>query len=234
MQEVVSSNLIGSIPGEMFIGTSHANAGPSARRPANLRPRTRVRGSDAVSVWLLLALAGCGLGQYDDYAPLTVFDNFRTIASERAYRSAQLDAETLRLVIDRYGIRTIFNLRGENEDQRWYQNERVVAAETGTTLVDVGMSANTLPSRDVLLKLYDTFQTAEYPILIHCQAGSDRTGAAAAIWRMVFNGEAPTAALTELSPLYGHFETVHPDMDRLVRMFEPERAWIEHEYPEPG
>ncbi len=183
--------------------------------------------------WLWLVLAGCGLGQYDDYAPLTVFDNFRTIEADRAYRSAQLDAETLRLVIDLYGIRTIVNLRGENEEERWYQNEREVAAETGAKLVDIGMSANSLPSRDALLKLYDTYESAQYPLLIHCQAGSDRTGAAAAIWRMVVRGESRDAALAELSPLYGHFEAVHPEMDQLVRMFEPDRSWIERDYAGP-
>ncbi len=227
MQEVVTSNLSGSLHGTTRRGKHVLNAW--LRACSVHRARRRVR-----PAWLLLALAGCGLGQYDDYAPLTVFDNFRTIESDRAYRSAQLDAETLRLVIDRYGIRTIVNLRGENEDERWYQNERDVAAEVGATLVDIGMSANSLPSRETLLKLYDSFKAAEYPILIHCQAGSDRTGAAAAIWRMAVNGESRAAALAELSPLYGHFEAVHPDMDRLVRMFEADRTWIERDYAGPG
>lgn len=184
---------------------------------------------------LLLATAGlftgCGLGEFDGYAPLTVFDNFRVIEDRRAYRCAQLDAESLSLVFDTYGIRTVINLRGENEGVGWYDNERAAAEKAGVTLVSIRMSAGELPPRGELLKLYDAFQTAQYPILIHCQSGADRTGAASAIWRMVVRGDSREAAMTELSPLYGHFEAAHPEMDQLVRMFQPDREWIENVYP---
>lgn len=180
-----------------------------------------------------LPLAGCGLGELDDFAPLTVFDNFHVIELGQAYRSAQLDAESLRLVIDVLGIQTVINLRGENEDELWYQREQAAVAEAGATLVDIRMSASQLPSRENLLLLYDTFLEAEYPILIHCQAGADRAGAAAAIWRMVVLGEPRELAALQLSPLYGHFVCVHPLMDYLVAIFEPDRDWIENDYPAP-
>ncbi len=180
---------------------------------------------------VLTVLAGCGIGDQDGFAPLTVFDNFRIIADGQAYRSAQLDAESLRLVIDTYGIRTIVNLRGENDGSDWYDAEHAVADEAGVTMVDVPMSASELPTRDALLLLYDTYQTAEYPILIHCKGGADRTGAAAAIWRMVVLGDSREVAMSELSPLYGHLEEAHPEMDQLVEMFQPDRDWIANEYP---
>lgn len=178
----------------------------------------------------LVVLGGCGMGELDNYAPLTIFDNFRVIADDRAYRSAQLDPESLRLVLDTYGIRTVVNLRGENEDALWYRNERAVAEEADIELVDIAMSAGRLPPREVLLLLYDTYQTAEYPILIHCQSGADRTGAAAAIWRMVVGGEPREVAQKELSPLYGHFRGRYPAMDELIRIFQPHREWIANEY----
>lgn len=184
-----------------------------------------------VTLLAYAALVGCGIGVYDNYAPLTVFDNFRVIEEGVAYRSAQLDAASLALVFDRYGIRTVINLRGENDDEPWYRNERAAAEAAGVTHVDVRMSANALPSRAELLKLYDAFQTAEYPILIHCHGGADRTGAASAIWRRTVRGDSRQQALEELSPRYGHFEAVHPAMDELVRIFEPDRGWIENAYP---
>ena len=187
--------------------------------------------------WILLlsglGIAGCGLGEADNYAPLTATDNFRVIEADRAYRSAQLDAESLRLVIDEHKIKTIINLRGVNESNYWYQQERAVTEETGVVLANVRMSANAMPSRDTLLLLYDTLTTAEHPVLIHCKSGADRTGAAAAIWRMVVNGEPKTEAQRELSPLYGHFAMATPDMDRLVNLFQPSREWILNEYPVP-
>lgn len=180
-----------------------------------------------------IVLFGCGAGAFDDSAPLTVFDNFRSIEEGRIYRSAQLDAETFNLVFDQYGIRTVVNLRGENDQELWYQNEVAATQAAGVKLVNIAMSADKLPARDTLLKLWDTFQTAQYPILIHCQAGADRTGAAAAIWRMEIRGDSRQVAAAELSPLYGHFAARHPAMDQLVRMFQPDRTWIETEYPAP-
>jgi len=174
---------------------------------------------------------GCGVGVYDHYAPLTVLDNFRVITPGQAYRSAQLDADSLALVLERYGIRTVINLRGEQDDEPWYQAERSVIENAGAALVDIPMSASALPPTESLLKLYDTFLAADYPILIHCQGGADRTGAAAALWRMVVRGDSRADASTELSPLYGHFEPVHPAMDELVAIFQPDRGWIEDEYP---
>lgn len=189
--------------------------------------------SSSIAAVMALVATGCGWGAADDYAPLTVTDNFRVIAKGQAYRSAQLDAESLRLVAQEYGIRTIVNLRGPNPGRAWYDNERAVAAELGLTHVDVRMSAHALPDRATLLLLHDTLTTAEEPILLHCQGGADRTGAAAAIWRMVVAGHSRAAAARELSPVFGHFRAQTPRMDELVEMFVPDRAWIEHEYAGP-
>ena len=187
----------------------------------------------AFSAFVAFALAGCGYGVYDNFAPLRLTDNFHVIEWGRAYRTAQLDAETLGLLVDLLGIRTVVNLRGENISEPWYDNERTLLDGKGVTLIDVRMSANELPRREELLKLYDAFLTAEEPILMHCQAGADRTGAAAAIWRMVVLGDSREAAARELCICYGHFEAVTPEMDELVRIFEPDRDWIEEEYPGP-
>jgi protein tyrosine/serine phosphatase len=186
-----------------------------------------------LSTLLVLVSVGCGTGLYDSFAPLTPFDNFRVVEPGRLYRSAQLDATTLELLVDVLGIRTVVNLRGENPDEAWYENERAVLEAKGVELVDVRMSAMALPAREELLKLYDTLLTAEEPILIHCQAGADRTGAAAAIWRMVVLGEPRDEAARELCVCYGHFEAFTPAMDELVRIFQPDRAWIEEDYPGP-
>ena len=182
---------------------------------------------------VVITLVGCGYGVYDNFAPLRLTDNFHVVEWGRAYRSAQLDTETLGLLVDILGINTVVNLRGENESEPWYDNERTLLADRGVEFVDIRMSANELPPRAELLNLYDTFLTAEEPILMHCRAGADRTGAAAAIWRMVVLGDSREDAARELCVCFGHFEAATPEMDELVRIFQPDRTWIEDEYPGP-
>ncbi len=185
---------------------------------------------------LLLPLAaGClqATGANEAQLALPPLDNFHTLVPGVAYRSAQLDPGTLRRVIEAYGIRTIVNLRGENPGAPWFDGEQAVADDLGVTLVSARWSASALPSRDELLRVYDAFQSAAYPLLIHCEGGSDRTGAAAAIWRMEINGDSRAVAATELSPAYGHFAALHPAMDQLVQMFQNDRNWIVSEYPAP-
>jgi|GEM_PF-1568668 len=185
------------------------------------------------TLMLAVILTGCGLGANDNFFLPRPTDNIHPVVWGRAYRSAQIDATTLGLLVDLLGIKTVINLRGENLGEPWYDNEKALLEAKEVVSVDVRMSSKTLPAREELLKLYDTFLAAEEPILLHCKAGADRTGAAAAIWRMVVLGQPRERAAMELTLLYGHFEPATPAMDELIRIFEPDRAWIEEEYAAP-
>ena len=82
--------------------------------------------------------------------------------------------------------------------------------------------------------LLDTFTTGEHPILIHCQAGADRAGAASAIWRMTVAGDDRQDALEELDCRYGHFKEFTPAMDWVAEVFVPDANWIRSEYDPNG
>lgn len=156
--------------------------------------------------------------------------NFHPIVEGEAYRSGQPTAEELESVVERYGIKTVINLRGSNPSETWWIQERDTCVRRNIALVDIAMSSQALPSREDLLALYDTFLSAPRPVLIHCKAGSDRTGAAAAIWRMAIAGEPREQAKAELSFYYLHIAAATPRMDFLVDIFEPDRNWILNEY----
>jgi len=97
------------------------------------------------------------------------------------YRSAQLSPENLDKNIQKYHIRSIINLRGIDEEEEWFQNEQQIADKNKVQLYNVRLSAYKLPVCSELDKLVKIFQAAEKPILMHCQAGADRSGLAGAL-----------------------------------------------------
>jgi protein tyrosine/serine phosphatase len=182
------------------------------------------RGCGVAVCVLIGMLPGCNPEALTSSQPLP--SNFHVLDPGRAYRSAQPDDETLRGVIAQYGIRTVVNLRGTNPGDAWYDTEAAVCQELGVTLSDHALSAQHLPSPELLGGVLDTLQTAEYPILIHCMSGADRTGAVSAIYRMLMAGDSREAALAQLSPLYLHLRAYAPCMDTLAELYQPGTDWL--------
>mgnify|MGYP003345763574 CR=1 FL=1 len=57
--------------------------------------------------------------------------------------------------------------------------------------------------------LIEIYKTVEYPALIHCKSGSDRTGIAAALYRILILNQTVKEASNELHWSYGHIKTSH-------------------------
>jgi protein tyrosine/serine phosphatase len=166
----------------------------------------------------VLPLQGCRLSK-----------NFHVVQENALYRSAQLDREELEQAIDHFHIKTVINLRGERPGQKWYDDEADVAAGHGVELINIGMSPDRLPHRDDLIKLLDAFKTAERPILIHCQAGADRTGEAVAIYQMEYMGKSRENALKSLTPKYNHYSLVKPAKRYFIKRWVSEH-WARNVY----
>jgi len=69
---------------------------------------------------------------------------------------------------------------------------------------DLGISADKTPSSHNIEKLLKLFKIAPRPVLIHCRAGADRSGLAAALWKVVIDGAPKSVAGEQLSIRYGH------------------------------
>ena len=183
-----------------------------------------------LSLFALVAVfVGC-FGPYTGPDLTYPFANFHVIEDGMAYRSAQPDENLLRDIINEFAIKTVINLRGRHPDRDWWITEAQLCDQLGVELVSIPLSANHLPTPVVLLSLYEALTTAQHPILIHCQAGSDRAGAAAAIWRMSVLQQNRQQAKQELSLAYGHIALVTPAMDYLVGIFQPDPDWILNDY----
>lgn len=130
--------------------------------------------------------------------------NFHTITAGEAYRSAQMDQDELEYYIHKYAIRSIINLRGKRTGEPWYTEEVTVSKKDGVRHYDIRLSASKAPTPREVRELLHLFQVAPRPVLIHCKAGADRSGLAAALWKMVVDGAPKSVAQEQLSILYGH------------------------------
>ncbi len=151
-----------------------------------------------------LAFAGV-IALFGAYVGILILSgNFHEVLPGQFYRSAQLSGERLGKEIDRYGIKTVINLRGENVGKGWYDDEIRATAAHGATHVDFRMSARRDLTPEKTQQLLTLLKTAEQPILVHCMSGADRTGLASVIFLQQVAGIDEEEAEWQLSPLYGH------------------------------
>ncbi len=130
--------------------------------------------------------------------------NFHPITPGEAYRSAQLDRDEFRYYIKKYNIKSIVNLRGKNPNEAWYKEELAVSAEHNVNHYDISLSATHEPDEEDISDLIEIFKNAPRPVLIHCQGGADRSGLAAAIWKVLVDKEPKSEAEKQLSIFFGH------------------------------
>lgn len=154
---------------------------------------------------------------------------FYEVDEGQLYRSPQPTAEDIDRAAE-LGVKTVINLRGANPGKPWYDEEKAATTRHNMLQIDIGMSAGRLPHRDDLIKLLDALAEAPRPILIHCMAGVDRTGEAAAIYQMLYMGKTKEEALEMLSGKFGHFESNMPAKIYFIRDLWQGEKWAREEY----
>lgn len=108
--------------------------------------------------------------------------NFHWITEAVAARSSQAFFGGLRGLMTGHGLAAIVNLRGENADLSWWRYEKRICADLGAAHIDAQMSSRHLPTRAMLIRLIEAFDTAPRPFLLKCSGGHDRTALAAALF----------------------------------------------------
>jgi hypothetical protein len=178
--------------------------------------------------------------------------NVRSIESGRAYRSGTITGASytgitarwagndLETVLKRNRIGTVISLRAGSLKDDWYREELDTCARQGVAHVDLPISARSLPPPPALANLVNLFDHARYPILMHCQAGADRTGLASTIYATLYERlPLDRAESEELTWRYGHFPVDKTRaMDEFFDLYRRTsggldlREWILNRYPD--
>ena len=152
--------------------------------------------------------------------------NFHPVVAGKAYRSAQPTAADLDRYQKLYGIKTVINLRGQSDGAEWYNQEIAASTRLGITHIDFRMSANRELSQQDAEALVRVMDGAEKPILIHCKAGSDRSGLASALYVAAVERGSEEDAERQISLKYGHISLPVSSTFAMDRTFEFLEPWL--------
>jgi protein tyrosine phosphatase (PTP) superfamily phosphohydrolase (DUF442 family) len=157
--------------------------------------------------------------------------NFHVVIPGQVYRSAQASPNKLECLVRAHGIRTVVNLRGtcvpepsDIQADQFYLDECQFAQRSGLAMEDIRLSAGRLPSVPEIRRLVEVLDRTEYPILIHCRRGADRTGLVAALILLLRTDTSFPEGLHQLGLRYGHFALGRTA--NLDRFFDLYRTWL--------
>ncbi len=151
----------------------------------------------------IIATVAAAAGIWAGYLRAT--GNFHAVEDGAVYRSGQLSGSQFARRIQENGIKTIVNLRGSNTGESWYDDEIKASTSAGVQHIDFGISAGQELTNGEVGKIVALLRDAPRPILIHCEAGSDRSGLVSALYELLVARHSSEEANSQLSFRYGHF-----------------------------
>jgi len=158
------------------------------------------------AAFLLAALAAVFLWDY------VIQKNFDTVVPGRIYRSGQPGASQLEEWIDRYDLKTILVLK---PTLRPYEKE--IAERRGLNLHHIVVSTKQGLPEDQWQRIKGILTDEQnFPLLLHCHAGADKTGTVTALYRVEVQGWPLWKALLEMD-LHYHIPFQYPALQRYLK-----------------
>lgn len=170
-------------------------------RPVRLPERAGLRRAGRVLHRAVLA-AAVGLAAVAAWAVITfvVRENLDTVIAGELYRSGQPSPRQLAGWVDDLGLRGVLRLKGAG---RTLEPERRVLEERGVELRQLRLSGQRAPTTDELAALLRELESAPRPLLVHCDAGADRTALATSLALLLAGADIERAS-AQFSLRYRH------------------------------
>ena len=152
--------------------------------------KNRVNRTGAVVCALVLVLS---TSQAQTEPSFKELPNFHKV-SDQLYRGAQPSEPGFKKLSE-LGIKTLVNLRGEDENN---QIEKKAAESAGLRYFTVPLPGLSAPSDEQVARVMAVINDPEnQPVFIHCKRGADRTGTIGAIYRISREGWTADKAIAE-------------------------------------
>ncbi|MEO0544671.1 MAG: tyrosine-protein phosphatase [Pseudomonadota bacterium] len=139
------------------------------------------------------------------------------------WRSNQPSPGQLKKLVQKSGIKTVLNLRGEST---WgsYRLEKHTCDQLGVELIDARLYSRKPPTVAEVERLFAIFDYIDKPFLMHCKSGADRAGLGSALY-MLWDNRVPAEAVRQLSWTYLHMKHAKTGMlDEFVATYAKAHA----------
>lgn len=164
-------------------------------------------------------LVGLSWAAFDQFIKPNVFPKrFGVVVEGKIYRSGRLTPAAMKSVQERYGIRTIVDL-GAEIDQPPENEERArrTAAALGMTRYRLNLIGDATGNPNYYVQALRLMSDpANQPVLVHCGAGTQRTGCAVILYRDLFEGR-PIEQSVEEAERFDYDERDNPKMLEMAR-----------------
>lgn len=186
------------------------NVPSTRRRPARLTARRC-----GWRVWTCAAgLVVCGIAVWESGLKYSFLPKrFDVVVPGKVYRSGQISKYVIDDVIDCYQIQAIVDLNGFNTRDEDQQAELATARARGVPTFRFPLRGNgtgDIRHYAAALTEVDRGVKSGRAVLIHCQGGSSRTGAAIGFYRLLVQNREPDDVMQEMSRFKDDLSATHP------------------------
>lgn len=154
----------------------------------------------AIAATALIATTGVAawsFGIRDRFVP----KRFGVVIPDKLYRSGQISRQLIGSVIDRYHIGTVVDLNGYDEKDPDQKAELAISESKGVNHRCFPLKGNGTGKIERYADAVATIVESErkgIPVLVHCYAGTQRTGGCLSFYRLLVRRDAPASVYQDL------------------------------------
>ena len=172
---------------------------------------------------ILALAAGLSLVAWNNGVKQYLFPKkFGVVEPGRIYRSGQISAKLIGPTLSKYQIGLVIDL--SQEDTPDSRAEREIESEKKIPRLSLPLGGDGVGNPEFYVQAISAMVESDRghrPVLVHCQAGTERTGGVIAAYRILVEGKPEDEAFAEARS-YGHSNRDNPDLVPFVKQHLPQ------------